>query len=63
MPQIPQNSKFVIPLQYQKKKKGRYEVEFLHADKHHISLQIDTINLGGHSQASITPNIKFVKSL
>ena len=57
-----QNKKFLISLEYLKKE-GRGEVDFLHADKQ-IILQVDTINLGGHSQASANyQNYKFAKSL
>ena len=45
-----QNSKFVVSLQYLKKE-ARDEVDFLHANKHQIFLQVDTINFGGHGQA------------
>ena len=48
--QSTQNSNFVISLQYLNNE-GRYEVDFLHADKHETSLQVDIINLGGHGQA------------
>ena len=45
-----QNSQAVISFQYLKNV-GRDEVDFLHADKHQIILQVDTIDLGGHGQA------------
>ena len=48
--QSTQNSKFVISLQYPKKER-RDEVDFLHADKHQTFLQLDSIDLDGHSQA------------
>ena len=48
--QSTRNSKFVISLQYLEKE-GRYEVDFLHADKHQTILQVNTINLGGRCQA------------
>ena len=44
------NSKFVVSLQYFKKE-GKDKVDFLHADKHHIFLQFNPINLGGHGQS------------
>ena len=47
--QSTQNSKFVISLQYPQKE-GRDEVDFLRADKQQTILQVDTINLDGHSQ-------------
>ena len=46
----PQNSKFVISLQYLKKE-GRDDVDFLDVDKHQTILQVDLINLSGHGQA------------
>ena len=46
----PQNSKFVISLQYLKKE-GRDDVDFLDVDKHQTILQVDLINLNGHGQA------------
>ena len=58
-----QISKFAMPLQYLKKE-VRYEVDFLHADKHQSFLQVDfntlgmsnflqgdTIIINGHDQA------------
>ena len=45
-PQSTQNNKFPICLQYLKE--GRDEVDFLHADKQQILLQVDTINFIGY---------------
>ena len=47
-----QNSKFVIFLHYLKKE-GMDEVDFVHADKHQTTAQVDTINLGGHDQVRL----------
>ena len=41
-PQITQNNKFAIPLQYLKKEMSD-EVNFLHADKDKSMIQIDTV--------------------
>ena len=41
--QSSQKSKFVVSLQYLEKE-GSDEVDFLHADKHQIIQQVDTIN-------------------
>ena len=61
--QITQKNKFIISLQYLKKEVSD-EVDFLHADKHESSIQIDTMILMGmakHSQ--ISQNSKFAMSL
>ena len=61
--QSTQNNKFAISLQYLKKELSD-EVDFLHADKHEILLQIDSMILMGivkHSQSS--QNSKFAMSL
>ena len=61
--QITQNNKFAISLQYLKKELSD-EVDFLHADKHEILLQIDSMILMGivkHSQSS--QNSMFTMSL
>ena len=47
--QITQNNKFAISLQYRKKKLSD-EFDFLHADKHGILPQIDTMILMGMSK-------------
>ena len=62
-PQITQNNKFAVSLQYLKKELSD-EVDFLHADKHESLLQIDSMILMGmvkHSQSS--QNSKFAMSL
>ena len=48
--QITQNNKFSISLEY-RKKEVRDKVDFLHADEHESSLQIDTMIFHGNSQA------------
>ena len=48
--QSTQNSKSVTSLQYLKKER-RDEVDFLHAGKYQIILQVDTINRGVHGQS------------
>ena len=61
--QITQDSKFAVSLQYLKKELSD-EVDFLHADKHEILLQIDSMILMGivkHSQSS--QNSMFTMSL
>ena len=47
--QSTQNSKFIMSLQYLKKK-GKDKADFLHADKHQTILQVGTINLLGHGK-------------
>ena len=49
-PQITQNNKFAVSLQYLKKELSD-EVDFLHADKHESLLQIDSMVLIGGGQA------------
>ena len=61
--QITQDSKFAVSLQYLKKELSD-EVDFLHAGKHEILLQIDSMILMGivkHSQSS--QNSMFTMSL
>ena len=48
--QSTQNNKFAVSLQ-DLKKEGRVELDFMHADKHQIFLQVETINFGGHGQS------------
>ena len=48
--QITQNNKFSISLEY-RKKEVRDKVDFLHADEHESSLQIDIMIFHGNSQA------------
>ena len=48
--QITKNNKFAISLQYLKKEASD-AVDFLHANKHEIFLQIDTILFDGDGQA------------
>ena len=62
-PQITQNNKFAISLQYLKKE-VRGEVDFLHAEKYESLLEIDAMIFVGlikHSQSS--QNSKFAISL
>ena len=60
--QSTQKNKFVISLQHLEKE-GRDEIYFLYANKHQTTLQVDTINLGGHGQACPnTLNNKSAKS-
>ena len=62
-PQITQNNKFAISLQYLKKE-VRGEVDFLHAEKYESLLEIDAmifVGLVKHSQSS--QNSKFAISL
>ena len=47
--QITQNNKFAISLKYLKKE-VRDEVDFLHADKHEIFLQINAVTFNGDEQ-------------
>ena len=50
MPKVP----ITVSLQYLSNisnKKGRNEVDFLNADKHKTTLQVDTFNLDGHGHA------------
>ena len=48
--QSTQNNKFAVSLQ-DLKKEGRIELDFMHADKHQIFLQVETISFVGHGQS------------
>ena len=48
--QSTQNNKFAVSLQ-DLKKEGRIELDFMHADKHQIFLQVETISFIGHGQS------------
>ena len=48
--QTTQNNKLAISLQGLNKK-GRDQVDFLHADKHQTFLLVDTVNFGGQDHS------------
>ena len=49
--QMTQNNESIISLQYLKKKKGRFELDLLHGDKHTNFLRFETINPSGYGQS------------